>query len=53
MDVTPHLPEPADEDRPLEDRPLEAFDGEAPDPWAFLIGVAVGAGVAALLLLAT
>jgi hypothetical protein len=32
---------------------LDVLEDEAPDPWAFLIGVAVGAGVAALLLLAT
>jgi hypothetical protein len=45
MDITP-APAAAD-------AALEVLDDEAPDPWAFLIGVAVGAGVAALLLLAT
>jgi hypothetical protein len=44
MDVAPELPL---------DSTLEVLEDEAPDPWAFLIGVAVGAGVAALLLLAT
>ncbi len=44
MDVAPELPV---------DSTLEVLADEAPDPWAFLIGVAVGAGVAALLLLAT
>jgi hypothetical protein len=48
MDLTPDLTEPV-----ASDGPLLLLDDEAPDGWTFLIGVAVGAGVAALLLLAT
>lgn len=48
MDLTTDPTEPV-----TTDGPLLILDDEAPDGWTFLIGVAVGAGVAALLLLAT
>ena len=48
MDLTPDPTGPV-----ATDAPLLVLDDEAPDGWTFLIGVAVGAGVAALLLLAT